>query len=326
MTSVLVVTVALPTADDPNTMAPLARQVASLRAAGLTVDLVEIGRNSKLNYLRAIRRVRKIARQYDVIHGHYGYCGWVARAQGSTPVVVSFMGDDLMGTPNEDGSIRPISGLVALINRWFAGRAAAVIVKSDEMAGKLRRPAHVIPNGVDVASFRPVPQEEARRELGWAEDELRVLFPGNPHNPRKQFGLASAAVREAERRLGVPVSLVVLHKVALDLVPQYMNACHAMILTSHIEGSPNVVKEAMACNLPVVSVAVGDTPQLLDGVENSFLCRRDEQDLADALVRVLTTLERSSGREVLLERGLDAESVAARIVGVYDDVRQRSTA
>jgi glycosyltransferase involved in cell wall biosynthesis len=100
----------------------------------------------------------------------------------------------------------------------------------------------------------------------------------------------------------------------------YMNACDVLLMTSFSEGSPNVVKEAMACNLPVVSVLVGDVPELLAGIKGCVMCPREAEALGAALVQVLRDGQRSAGRLALQRKGLDQESVARKIMTVYAEV------
>ena len=133
-----------------------------------------------------------------------------------------------------------------------------------------------------MAAFRPFDQQAARDELGWPQNNRYVLFPGNPRNPRKGFRLASAAIEHAQRVSGhQSIRLVNLWNVLPEQVPQYMNACDVMIMASWLEGSPNVVKEALACNLPVISVPVGDVPEMLDGITGCRLCSRDPVQLGE---------------------------------------------
>jgi glycosyltransferase involved in cell wall biosynthesis len=160
----------------------------------------------------------------------------------------------------------------------------------------------------------------ARSQLGWEANAPYVLFPGSPANPRKAYGLAERAVRHAARALGAKLELAPLIDVPADRVPLFMNAGDVLLMTSHWEGSPNAVKEAMACDLPVVSVDVGDVADLLAGVEACEICPRNAQALGDAVARVIRSGVPSTGRARLEEKKLDLESVASRVVRVYEDV------
>jgi glycosyltransferase involved in cell wall biosynthesis len=184
-------------------------------------------------------------------------------------------------------------------------------------------PAHVIPNGVDTQLFQPLPASRARADLGWCDDRRYLLFPGNPDNPRKGYELAERVVAAAQARTAERLELVSLWHVPPQQVPLYMNACDAMLMTSWSEGSPNVVKEAMSCDLPVVSVAVGDTAELLTGVEGYAICPREPEVLASALLALLAANRRSVGRQALEQKQLDVDSVACRIINVYRDVLAR---
>lgn len=324
---ILMVTPELPDPGRPGTMAPLARQIGSIRALGHTLDVLEIRGLKGLKYLQCWPRLLARSRAADLVHAHYGYCGLLARVQIGRPLVVSFMGDDLLGTPDASGHSGAFSRMVVAADVRLAARADAVIVKSPEMAEVVAPvPAAVIPNGVDLGMFRPADRTAAGASLGWASDQHYVLFGGRPEEARKDFPLARAAVLEAEQALGAPITLVPLRGVVPEDVPIYMNACGAMIFTSMWEGSPNVVKEAMACNLPVVSVPVGDVATLLDGVEQCAIRPRDPRSLGAALADVVAAGRRTNGRAALLEKGLDQASVAKRVVEVYERVLSRRPA
>lgn len=315
------VTPELPSPGHPGTMAPTARQIESIRACGVDVDVLEVRGASKVKYLHRMGDLHSLAGSFDLIHAHYGFCGWLARSQRTRPVVVSFMGDDLLGTPDASGGVGAISRCVVRIDRWLAHRVDAVIVKSRAMA-RIVAPviAHVIPNGVDLQAFRPLEMGDARVLLGFDLGKRYVLFPGRPEEPRKGFPLARDVVACAAGSLGERLDLCSLGGVTPDCVPLYMNACDAMVLTSFWEGSPNVVKEALACNLPVISVPVGDVGELLAGVEGCTVCPRDVPQLSRALTHVLRRSRRTNGRATIAEKRLDLPSVARRVVGVYRDV------
>jgi glycosyltransferase involved in cell wall biosynthesis len=199
----------------------------------------------------------------------------------------------------------------------------AVIVKSAEMARVLAPlTAHVIPNGVDLETFAPMDKQEAHLQLGWPANKRHVLFPGNPAAARKCYPLADAAVKSAQHQLKEAIELVVLWDVSPRHVPLYMNACDAMLMTSFIEGSPNVVKEAMACNLPLVSVPVGDVPELVEGVSGYDVRPRDADEIGAALAGLLLQRPAVHGRQALIRMGLGLDSIARRICGLYESVLQ----
>ena len=172
----------------------------------------------------------------------------------------------------------------------------------------------VIPSGIDFDLFRTIPRHEARRQLRLPLDERLVLFVGNPAQARKRFPLAKAAVDILNKRL--PVRLVVGWGVPHTDIPVYMAACDALVFTSMQEGSPNVVKEALACDLPIVSVAVGDVEQRIGNVEGCELCRDETPEaIASALERVLLKGKRVEGRKSV--EHLSETSITQQVMAVY---------
>jgi len=143
----------------------------------------------------------------------------------------------------------------------------------------------------------PPPTADARLDLGVGEDAHHVLFPYPPERGVKNYGRAARIVGSCLKRFDDPVRLQTVTGVPHKRMPTYMNAADALLLTSNREGSPDAVKEALACNLPVVSTDVGDVRERLEHVEPSAV-RTTEDGLADALEDVLRrgTVERASRR------------------------------
>lgn len=315
---VLCITPRMPTSDKPGSMAPALRQIESLRKLGIEVVVQDMKGIPVVKYGPAIPRMWSSLDQVDLIHAHFGYCGWIARMQWRRPVVVSFMGDDLLGTPSGSGSLTLLSRFMVKCNRLLARRVDQVIVKSREMAQVISPTScHIIPNGVDLDLFRPIARAEAKSRLGLDPQKNYILFPGDPSNPRKGYQLARSATEETQRLTGLPIEILTLWGRQPDEVPWCMNACEAMWMTSLIEGSPNVVKEAMGCNLSVVGVPVGDVAELLYGVQGYFVCERNPQQLARAMADVLQTKLEVKGRDALVQLGLSLEQVALRIQSIY---------
>jgi teichuronic acid biosynthesis glycosyltransferase TuaC len=299
------------------------RQVESLRRAGVDVEVISIagGVRSYVTAARAVLALNRRPRSADVLHAHTGHSGLLACLQLRYPVVLSYVGYDL-DTPAEDKE-GPRTQLERVVFRSLSIFFAATIAKSRRGASHLprlgRRRNAVIPNGVDRVLFAPVPRDLARQRLGWG-DEPTVLFAADPGRFTKRFELAQAAFERARDR--VPdLRLAVANGVAPNEMPIWMSAADVLLLTSRGEGSPNVIKEAMACDLPIVSVDVGDVREIVEGTRNCHICPEEPDRLADALVDVVAQAERSDGRE--RSEWLGEKAIAARIIGVYERARRR---
>lgn len=302
------------------------RQAEFLKAAGIKLDVFAFrGSQEPLNYLAAWSRVRPRLRsgQYDLVHAQFGQSGLLALPR-RLPLVVTFRGCDLLGIIGPRSGRPTIRGrLLQKASRWVARRADAVIIVSDHMRQtfKTRAPVHVIPSGLDLELFRPHPRAEARQQLGLDPDARLVLFVGSPREARKRYKLAQQAVELLNKRL--PAQLIVAWGVTHDKIPLYMSAANVLVVASMVEGSPNVVKEALACNLPVVSVAVGDVPERLKNVEGTELCEDDRPEtIAAALERVLRRGGRVDGRPAV--RDLDEHLLTRRVIDIYRSVLNRN--
>ncbi|MDS0276769.1 glycosyltransferase [Halomicroarcula sp. S1AR25-4] len=272
-----------------------------------SIDANEDGKRSVLDYAKFYPSVLAHSLDdYDLIHANYGLTAPMAVAQPKLPVVLSLWGSDLMGKYGP-------------VTQRFARFCDEVIVMSEGMAEIYEGECLVIPHGVDLSVFRPMDQSTAREELGWPQDERIVLFPYPPKRDVKNYPRAERIVDGARDRIGVDVSLRTATGVPHHRMPYYLNAADAMIMTSRREGSPNTVKEAMACNLPVVSTDVGDVRTRLDPVEPSAVSD-DDAALTAALAKILDRRERSNGREYA--DAIALERMGERIVAVYEDVTE----
>lgn len=298
------------------------RQAEFLRAAGIAVEVFFFaGRKNPLRYWRAWTRVRhRIARdRFDLIHAQFGQSGLLGIPK-RLPLVVTFRGSDLLGIISDATGRHTLTGRVSQwTSRLVARQADAVVVVAEHMKQLLPAgvSATVLPSGLDLELFQPLPRAEARRRLGLPEDRHIVVFAGRPSQARKRFGLARQAMAVLNRSL--PADLHVVWGVPHEEVPIHMSAGDALLFTSRQEGSPNVVKEALACNLPVVSVRVADVPERLQGVAGCELCEDERPEtIAAAMERVLRRQERSNGREAV--QALDEHVLTARLVDVYRSV------
>jgi glycosyltransferase involved in cell wall biosynthesis len=302
--AVLIVTAMYPHSGHQSSGAFVKHQVERLQAMGHRVETVDFpGYRSKLEYAKAALAVRRRTREkhFDVVHAHYGVTGLCALVRNGTPLVVSLHGSDALV-----GWIEP------LISRLVCSLADGTIVVSRKIAERI--PGTLIPCGVDLGLFQPRPKDEARRRLGLTPSRKYVLFPFDRSRSVKRFDLATAAVRELADS---NAELLTVSQVHYTEMPWFYSAADVMILCSDSEGSPTSVKEALACNLPVVSVDIGDVREMMDGIEGAEIVERTPASLAAGVRRVL---ERGgnvafNGRAAM-ERYSQQKAVEA-IVAVY---------
>ncbi|WP_101298262.1 glycosyltransferase [Halegenticoccus soli] len=284
------------------------QQVEALEARGvdcttITVPTPEEGGRSPREYARFYADVlREGVGSYDLVHANYGLVGPAALAQPTRPIVLTLWGSDVMGP-----------AWLKRLSAFVARRSDAVIAPSRPLARELTCPHHLIPFGVDTDLFRPIDRAEARERVGWDPDARVVLFPYDAGRAVKNYDLA----RRVVDGVGPGVELETVSGVDYEEMPYYMNASDALLVTSVRESGPMVVREAAACNVPVVSTPVGFVPDVLAGVENSVVAD-SEADLVAGLKAVLASDGRSNGRSAVA--GLSVDEMADRLLAVYRDV------
>lgn len=321
---VLMVMGIYPTARRPHAGTFIKPIVEALRARGHEVELVHPGpMPAPLRYIWATLLVfcKTLGGRYDIVHGHYGLWCLVARLQWRAAVVSAFLGDDLLGTITARGGYSRKSRLVVHISRWLCRVSDAATVKSEQMkcsAG--REDVVIIPDGIDFCLFRPMPRSEARAALGWDQDKNYILFANNPAIPVKNFALAQAALHRLAEQ-GIAAELVVANGLPQTTVVQYMNASNVLILPSLAEGTPNVAKEAMACNIPVVATDVGDVAQVIGQTVGCSVCPFDAEALANALARAIQHKGPTTGRADIAH--LESSVVIEQVLELYEQAITR---
>jgi teichuronic acid biosynthesis glycosyltransferase TuaC len=275
-------------------------------------------RTNPVAVLREAIRLRKTIREVrpDVVHAQFGtVTALVCVLISEVPVVITFQGQDLNPSPG-------ISWIRSRLGRIFsqlaARRAAEIICVSPGLRNHLAaiaNPVHVLPAGVQMNLFSPLSMEECRAKIGWKPDEKVAVINAGDNPLRKRVDIAQAAVLHAQKSIPNLRLFVFQGRIHPDEMPLYLNAADCLIMASECEGSPCVVKEALACNLPIVSVDVGDVVERLAGVTPSAIVPRDPIALGDKLVEIVRDGHRSNGREKVAE--LSEESIARKVVDVY---------
>lgn len=297
-----------PTAAEPWFGCFVKEQIDDLRQADIEVSVLHFdGRRGRQRYATAAVRLRGALMRgsYDLVHAHYGLAGLVALSQRRVPVVTTFHGSDFNG--NVPWQLH--------VSRWVAKRATAIVVSPEGRERLKRRDALVIPVGVDMQRFKPVDRRAARLELGLDPDGTYALLAGARRLRNKRADLFDDAIALVRNRLPALRSLS-LEGYARDVVPLVLNAADVLVMTSDREGAPVTVKEALACATPVVSVSVGDVPEVIRGLPLCAVVDRDPSQLAAAIGPAIGAARDRSLRDSIAR--YSRPSVAAEIARVYD--------
>ena len=285
----------------------------ALVSEGVIVDYFLIKGKGIKGYLRNVMPLRKYMKvhQYDAIHAHYSLSAFVASLAGIKPLVVSLMGSDVKAA----GWYKFIIRLFAWLFRW-----KAVIVKSADMYSSLEiKRAIIIPNGVNMDRFQPMDKTECQKRIGWTNNKQQttnairhILFPADASRPEKDFALAQTAVANIPN-----AELHAFDNTPNTETPYWYNAADVVLMTSKWEGSPNVIKEAMACSRPIVAVNVGDIAERTSGVEGCYVAQsRDPEELASLIEKALA-FSQTKGRERIIADGLDSHDINQKLISVY---------
>lgn len=282
-------------------------QVEAVRQHGIEVEVFgfQPGRGE---YLPATRRLRRLLRRsrFDLVHAHYGLPGWCALLAGARPLLVTFHGTDV-----RHPTVGFLSRRLARRADLAAAVSRALFATEGGRPGLPRAPgAAVLPCGPDLRRFRPLPRDEARRELGLDPRRPFLFFPANPARPEKRHD------RAAELAAACGAQLVAGGSIEPERMPLWLNAANAVLVTSDYEGFGLACIEALACDVPVLSTPVGVAPYALRGIEGC-LCAPFEPEAWAALAR--RHLEATDPRVAGAAQAetLSAERMAERLAVAY---------
>jgi teichuronic acid biosynthesis glycosyltransferase TuaC len=299
-------------------------QAEVLIRCGIEVQFFSVLGNGASGYVKSAKRLRAFlkGKTFDIIHAHYTLCGWVAvLARPKIPVILSLMGEDAYGTYYKPNKVLLSSRYLTVLTYLIQPFVQAIISKSKNIDKYVfrRRIASIIPNGVNLDQFQDY-EKDFRGELGLDPQKRYLLFLANKNDNIKNFKL----LQEAFELLNHDnIEIVNPYPIPHDKVVKYLWSADVFILTSFMEGSANALKEAMACNCPIVTTDAGDAFWVIENTEGCYATKYTAQDLSEKILMALDFAvknKRTQGRQRLLTLELDAESVAQKIIEVYNKI------
>lgn len=293
-------------------------QGEAIRALGHEVDYFLV----QGNYIKAVGALKAKIREFkpDIIHAHYGLSAIVAELQSVVPVVTTF----------HNGETH--RWYVNLLASLFSLRAKHVIYVAPhirEMSYFKAKNYSIIPCGVTLEDCFLMENTEARKQLKWDAKKKYILFGGAFGDLRKNYPLLESAIE----RLDGDIECIEMRGLTREECVLRMNACDVFALPTKNEGSPQALKEAMACNCPIVATDVADIKHLLGGLPGHYVLpnkkgdaawwKGDEhsaEELAELLKQALAFEGRTEGRKRIVELGYTNELVAKKIVKIYENI------
>lgn len=286
-------------------------QMDSLRSIGITCVLFPITKSGVLGYLKHYKLLKQLVRSEnpDLIHAHYGLSGLLANIQREIPVITTFHGTDI-----NNRKLRWISAMVARLSR----KSIYVTEHLRQLAGNEN--GVVIPCGVDLSIFTPKNMESAKEEMKLDCSKNYVLFCSSFDNPVKNSPLAINAFNDINERLSMNMELLELNHYTREEVSSLLNASYCLLMTSFSEGSPQVIKEALATNRPIVSTAVGSVSELIDEVLGCSLVEQNVTSVSSGLeasINYSILHGATQGRKHVQSKLLGLQQIATSIHSLY---------
>lgn len=294
-----------------NRFAPfIVEQAEALRRFGCDIDFFGLQGKGFKGYLKNLPALKQKIKEFhpQLIHAHYGLSGLLANLQRKVPVVTTYHGSDI-----NDRKVLPFSRLAMRLSAWN------IFVSQKTLGIANPKKNHtLLPCGIDLTELQLTEKQEARRKMHLNLDKKFVLFAGAFDNAVKNAQLAQEAIAQLD---DPNLELLELKGYSREEVTLLMCAADAFLMTSYAEGSPQVIKEAMACGCPIVSVDVGDVKERIQDVEGCFVAKtRDPKELAVLFSKALPFEGKTKGREKMIADGLDNRNVGERLMEIYREI------
>ena len=289
------------------------QQVDALQKQGVECQFFPVKSKGMTGYLQHLKALKKAICEFhpDIVHAHYGLCGLLANLQRRVPVVTTYHGSDI-----NDKKVLQLSKMAMRLSAWniFVSKKTIDIAKP-------KKKYSLLPCGIDLSDLQLTDKQEARTKMHLQNGKKYILFAGAFDNKVKNASLAKEAVALLNDE---NVELLELKGYSHDEVILMMCSADAFLMTSISEGSPQVIKEALACGCPIVSVDVGDVKERIDGVQGCFIAEsRNPIELVNLLQKAFDYQGKTNGRKIIIYDGLDNVQIANELMKIYNSIINR---
>jgi teichuronic acid biosynthesis glycosyltransferase TuaC len=281
-------------------------QVESLKKMDIHIEYFLIKGKGWTGYLKSLSKLKKKIKnkKFNLIHAHYGLSGLLATLQRKIPVIITFHGSDININKNYKWS-------------FIASRLSSknIFVHKDQPK-KLKvmlNEKDIIPCGINLKIFQPKDKVALRKKLNWDQKKVYILFSSSFDKPVKNVNLAYKSTQNVKNS-----ELIELKNYTKIELSNLMNAADLLLVTSFSETGPLIVKEAIACNCPVVSTDVGDVKEIIVKRKNSFVTSYNPKEI-EAVIKKVIKLKKPVPKDELTLQEYDLNYAAQRIKVVYQE-------
>ena len=281
-------------------------QVESLKKIDIHIEYFLIKGKGWTGYLKSLSKLKKKIKnkKFNLIHAHYGLSGLLATLQRKIPVIITFHGSDININKNYKWS-------------FIASRLSSknIFVHKDQPK-KLKvmlNEKDIIPCGINLKIFQPKDKVALRKKLDWDQKKVYILFSSSFDKPVKNVNLAYKSTQNIKNS-----ELIELKNYTKIELSNLMNAADLLLVTSFSETGPLIVKEAIACNCPVVSTDVGDVKEIIVKRKNSFVTSYNPKEI-EAVIKKVIKLKKPVPKDELTLQEYDLNYAAQRIKVVYQE-------
>ena len=280
-------------------------QIKSLESLDIKIELFLIKGKGVFGYLKNIKRLRTVinSKNVDIVHAHNGPSGFIAIFQRSVPVIITFHGSDI-----NLRYLNVLSSIACLFSKWNIFVSQKLY---DKIYIKPSAKFSIIPCGINMDVFYPIDKTIARNKLGLSTTGKYILFGAAFNNPIKNYALTKKALELSD----INSEVIELKNKSREEVCYFLNACDVLLLTSKSEGSPQVIKEAMACNCPIIATNVGTVKEIIGEINNCYVTDFNPKNIAEKILMILKTGGRANGQAHIKE--YDNLLIANQILKVY---------